>query len=80
MSDLDHSSVDKAAPKDSLSPSPDVRHVERKLHKSPEERQAALTHALAVDPGVKAGSWRALQVRTIRPPENLLTHPMFSVV
>lgn len=60
MTDMDCSSIEKATPGDMKSGSPDIQHVEKKLT-TPEERQAALTAALAVDPGVKAGSRRAFQ-------------------
>ncbi|THH16980.1 hypothetical protein EW146_g3745 [Bondarzewia mesenterica] len=39
----------------------EVQHVEKRKIASPEERQAALNIALAVDPGVRSGSWRAFQ-------------------
>ena len=44
-----------------IKPHAGVQHLEKKIM-TPEERQAALTSALAVDPGVKPGSRRAFQV------------------
>lgn len=67
MTDQDCSPIEKVT-----SPSLDIQHLEKKLHATPEERQAALTQALAVDPGVKAGSWRAYQVNHQRRSRSLV--------
>lgn len=47
-----------------IKPHAGVQHLEKKIM-TPEERQAALTSALAVDPGVKPGSRRAFQLYLI---------------
>ncbi|TFY81558.1 hypothetical protein EWM64_g2448 [Hericium alpestre] len=62
MAAVEHSSPEKAGSMDLKKA--DVEHSEKKVL-TPEERQEALSAALAVDPGVNPRSWRAIQMYLI---------------
>ncbi|KAA1469980.1 general substrate transporter [Dentipellis sp. KUC8613] len=63
MSKTDRASLEKP-PSDDIKEN-DVQYHEDLKVTTPEERQAALTAALAVDPGVSPRSWRAFQLYLI---------------
>lgn len=51
--------------KDSINKADGYEHHETTVvPKTPDQRQAELSAALAVDPGVKSGSWRSIRVGT----------------